>query len=141
MYNNSLNNKKLFKVDEKQFNKYRAEMQQWINNEGLDITDVKQFVKDYDEIKLIIDEYAIKYNNDVEHIYVELEKVAGVSMQQTLADVKAWGFWDIDYKSLTITINIDNGIILSNYFNGFDTKCSDPWEDIEIDVARSFIGV
>lgn len=135
-----MTDKKLFPVDEQQFNKHKEEMQQWIDNEGLEIADIKQFVKDYDEIKQIIDEYATKYSNDVGHVYVELDKVAGVTMQQTLADVKAFGFWDIDYNSLTITINIDNGIVLSNYFNGFDAKCSDPWEDIEIDVARSFIG-
>lgn len=135
-----MTDKKLFPVDEQQFNKHKEEMQQWIDKEGLEIADIKQFVKDYDEIKQIIDEYATKYNNDVATVYKELDKVAGVTMQQPVNEVINFGFWDIDYNSLTITINIDNGIVLSNYFNGFDAKCSDPWEDIEIDVARSFIG-
>ena len=70
-----MTNKKLFPVDEQQFNKHKDEMQQWIDDEGLEIADIKQFVKDYDEIKQIIDEYATKYA-DRKGGYTRIVKIA-----------------------------------------------------------------
>ncbi len=127
---------KIFNLTEKQIMNRLTEMALWVEKEGLTFEQIGLWIEDYTTIQKAIEKAVEKYGNDISKVYCELHALKEVSMHQSYIEIIESGFWDLDYKSITVTINIDNGIKISNYFNGYDYTEVEPFDDVEIDVAK-----
>lgn len=136
----------MFKLTLEQQEKYKNQYLQWLQEENITIDDYKEFIADYTSIRNTINAFIDEFYNTrlektkenlVEYVYDKLRHVAGVTHAQTKDEILEFGYWDIEFGTVTISLTVENNILkLSNFFNGYPHNSDDIFEDIEINILE-----
>lgn len=139
----------VWKLTQKQKEKYKQTYLNYIRDyEEFNYDFIKSVVVDFKTLKLMIDKNVREFKktglkNDlnalIEYIYNKLNRVSLITQQQTLNEVKNFGYWDIDFCDITGTIHIDKenvNLELSECVNGYTKDFSEPFEDLHADILE-----
>lgn len=132
---------------------------QWMSNEemGFDLDNINHWLRDFTEFTnffvkivdlyndLMVEKTEDKFDDFVQYVYNAVNTNKSITSNQTCEEVKENGWWDMNFKSITITVqarrkNFDFRI--SDYFNGYakinGSKLFEPFEDIEYTTLKYF---
>lgn len=128
--------------------------QQWLDNKevGFDKLNIEHWLFDYgtfrDFFYSVVERY--QHLNTVEtfeifleEVYKTVNKLSNITSNQTLNEVKNFGYWDINFGSICVTIsNYNNILVVSDYYNGYakqdGIELSEPFEDLEYNTLEQF---
>ena len=139
----------MWKLTQKQKEKYKQTYLNYMKDyKEFNYDFIKSVVVDFKTLKLMIDKNVQEFKktglkNDlnalIEHVYNKLNRVSLITQQQTLNEVKNFGYWDIDFCDITGTIHVDEknvNLELSEYVNGYTKDFSEPFEDLHADILE-----
>lgn len=132
---------------------------QWMSNEemGFDLDNINHWLRDFTEFTnffvkivdlyndLMVEKTEDKFDDFVQYVYNAVNTNKSITSNQTCEEVKENGWWDMNFKSITITVqarrkNFDFRI--SDYFNGYakinGSELFEPFEDIEYTTLKYF---
>lgn len=123
--------------------KYKQKYQSYMENyKSFDRCFIDKVINDFNALKNTIDYniskcHSADLNDLIEYVYNGLKRQLIVIHCQTLNEVKNFGFWDIDYGSITGTIYIsENKIELSEIVSAYVDNEFEPYEDLHIEVLK-----
>lgn len=132
---------------------------QWADNQeqGFDLDNINRWLRDYkgfvDYFYETFDKYNQFYaektednfNSFLENVYNAVNTQKKTTSNQTLDELKNYGYWDINAGSLTVTICLDRknfDMRVSDYFNGYAKigreELFEPFEDMEYTTLKYF---
>lgn len=132
---------------------------QWMSNEemGFDLDNINHWLRDFTEFTnffvkivdlyndLMVEKTEDKFDDFVQYVYNAVNTNKSITSNQTCEEVKENEWWDMNFKSITITVqarrkNFDFRI--SDYFNGYakinGSELFEPFEDIEYTTLKYF---
>lgn len=132
---------------------------QWMSNEemGFDLDNINHWLRDFTEFTnffvkivdlyndLMVEKTEDKFDDFVQYVYNAVNTNKSITSNQTCEEVKENKWWDMNFKSITITVqarrkNFDFRI--SDYFNGYakinGSELFEPFEDIEYTTLKYF---
>lgn len=139
----------MFKLTKEQQEKYKNQYLQWLQEENITINDYKEFIADYTSIRDVICDFIDDFyvtdlekiqENLVEYVYDKLRHVVGVTHAQIKDEILEFGYWNIEFGTVTISLTVENNILkMSNFFNGYPNNSDDIYEDIEINILEEIV--
>ena len=143
----------VYSITKEQKEKYKQTFLGYIKDYPNEFTTdfIREVISDFKALKSVIDENILEFNktslkNDfnalIEHVYNKLRHISCAITQQSLNEIKHFGYWDIDYGTITGTIHLDeenNQLELIEYVNGYPKEFEHPFEDLRIDVLEEVL--
>lgn len=132
---------------------------EWTNNQeiGFDLDNINHWLRDFTEftniftkyVDIYLDFYTERTDNNFENfaknIYNAVTNNKSFTSHTEFKDIINYGYWDVDFKSISVTIGTNPKFFEFNippYFNGYvkenGIELSEPFEDIEYTTLKYF---